>query len=51
MGLTELCEAQDFRFLRYKYKKDQLGAIMPLKTIQGVEQDEVELECSGWRLS
>ena len=35
-GVSEICEDQFFGFLRFKYKKGQLGARMPLQSIQGL---------------
>ena len=35
-GASELCEAQFFGFLKYKYRTDQLGARLPLNPIPGL---------------
>ena len=35
-GSSELCEAQFFGFLRFKYRTDQLGARLPLNPIPGL---------------
>ena len=35
-GVSELSQAQFYGFLKFKYKKDQLGARLPLKQIQGL---------------